>query len=59
MIHQTILRGKDCRKMDGFSAALVVKVANDAAKTAVLQNSKVIGKVHIEKALHENLNYNK
>ena len=45
--------------MDGFSAALVVKVANDAAKTAVLQNSKVIGKVHIEKALHENLNYNK
>ncbi|MEK7088737.1 MAG: ATP-binding protein [Patescibacteria group bacterium] len=50
---------KIAEKMDGFSAALVVKVANDAAKTAVLQNSKVIGKVHIEKALHENLNYNK
>jgi len=45
--------------MDGFSAALVVKVANDAAKTAVIQSSKVISKGHIEKALNENFNYNK
>lgn len=46
-------------KMEGFSAALVVKVANDAAKTAVIQGSRIIEKKHIIKSLNENLNYNK
>lgn len=47
------------KDMDGFSAALVVKVANDAAKTAILQNSKIIEKSHIVKALNENTKYSK
>lgn len=46
-------------KMEGFSAALVVKVANDAAKTAVIQSGKVIQEKHLKKALEENFNYNK
>ena len=47
------------KDMNGFSAALVVKVANDAAKTAILQNSKIIEKSHIIKALNENTQYSK
>ncbi|MFO0795688.1 MAG: ATP-binding protein [Candidatus Brocadiaceae bacterium] len=46
-------------KMKGFSAALVVKVANDAAKTAVIQNQKTVEKEHILKAFSENVKYNK
>lgn len=46
-------------KMKGFSGALVVKVANDAAKTAVIQNSKIVGMEHVLKALNENIKYNK
>lgn len=44
-------------KMKGFSAALVVKVAKDAAKTAVIQNSKIVEKEHLIKALNENIKY--
>ena len=47
------------RKMNGFSAALVVKVANDAAKTAVINGSGVVDEAHIQKALDENLQYSK
>lgn len=47
------------KKMNGFSAALVVKVANDSAKAAVIQNSKVIEREHLMNALTENINYNK
>lgn len=46
-------------KMKGFSAALVVKVANDAAKTSVIQNSKIVEKEHLLKAWNENIKYNK
>lgn len=46
-------------KMKGFSAALVVKVANDAAKTAVIQNRKIVEKEHLLKAFSENIKYNK
>ncbi len=46
-------------KMIGFSAALVVKVANDAAKIAVIGNERVLLQSHIEKALTENLFYRK
>lgn len=47
------------KKMDNFSAALVVKVANDAAKKAVLENKNIIEDDHLSKALEENINYNK
>ena len=46
-------------KMKGFSAALVVKVANDAAKTAVIGNNKIVEKEDFMKALSENIKYNK
>ncbi|MCX6786286.1 MAG: ATP-binding protein [Candidatus Kaiserbacteria bacterium] len=47
------------KKMAGFSAALVVRVANNAARTAVIQNSKVIGENHLLKALEEVIDYSK
>ena len=46
-------------KMNGFSAALVVKVANDAAKTAILENKNIIEQAHLLSAFEENFNYNK
>lgn len=45
-------------KMKGFSAALTVKVANDAAKNAVIQDSKIVDESHLLKALLENTKYN-
>jgi len=44
-------------KLVGFSAALVVKVANDAAKIAVIANEKVLQQSHFEKSLNENILY--
>lgn len=44
-------------KMIGHSAALVVKVANDAAKIAVINNEKGLSQSHIEKSLQENIHY--
>jgi SpoVK/Ycf46/Vps4 family AAA+-type ATPase len=41
-------------RMKGFSAALVVKVANDAAKLAVIGNEKVLLESHFSKSLKEN-----
>lgn len=46
-------------KMQGFSAALIVKIANDAAKSAVIQGGKLVDKDHLNKALEENTKYNK
>ena len=46
-------------KLKGFTSALVVKVANDAAKSAIIQNNKVVNKADILKALSENMKYNK
>ena len=44
-------------RMIGFSAAIVVKVANDAAKIAVIGNENILQQSHIEKSLNENLLY--
>jgi SpoVK/Ycf46/Vps4 family AAA+-type ATPase len=44
-------------RMIGFSAAIVVKVANDAAKIAIIGNEKVLQQSHLEKSLSENLLY--
>lgn len=44
-------------KMIGFSAAIVVKISNDAAKIAVIGDEKVLQQSHIEKSLNENLLY--
>jgi SpoVK/Ycf46/Vps4 family AAA+-type ATPase len=41
------------KKMTGFSAAQVVKVAKDAAKLVVIRGQKQIGKEHFEIALAE------
>jgi SpoVK/Ycf46/Vps4 family AAA+-type ATPase len=46
-------------KMDGYSAALVVKIANDAAKIAVINNDKILKNWHLEKSLIENIHYTK
>jgi SpoVK/Ycf46/Vps4 family AAA+-type ATPase len=45
-------------KMNGFSPALTVKVANDAAKNAVIQHSKIVDESHLLKAILENTKYN-
>lgn len=44
-------------KMMGLSAAIVVKVANDAAKVAVINGDKILEQSHIEKSLNENSLY--
>lgn len=45
--------------LNGFSSALVVKVANDAAKYAVIQGDGVIRREFFDQSLKENLLYNK
>jgi SpoVK/Ycf46/Vps4 family AAA+-type ATPase len=47
------------KKLDGFSAALVVKIANDAAKSAVIQGRDTIILDDFVIALEENQLYNK
>ena len=44
-------------KLFGSSSAIVVKVANDAAKLAVISNEKVLTQSHFEKSLNENIFY--
>lgn len=44
-------------KLKGSSSALVVKVANDAAKFSVIKNDKIVLQSHIEKSIEENLIY--
>lgn len=58
-VSRTIKLEEVAAKMKDFSAALVVKVAKDAAKTAVISNSKTVEKEHLQKALDENKFYNK
>ena len=41
-------------KMKGFSSALIVKIANDAAKIAVIANEDIICHSHFERSLIEN-----
>ena len=58
-VSRTVKWDDIAQKMKGFSAALVVKVANDAAKTAVIRNGKVVEIEHLIKAIDENSKYNK
>lgn len=44
-------------QMVGFSSALVVKIANDAAKIAVIGNENVLQQSHLERSLAENIFY--
>lgn len=45
--------------MEGFSAALIVKIANDAAKNSVIRGNGVVSKEHFIISLAENQLYNK
>jgi len=49
--------GEAASSMNGYSAALVVKIAKDAAKTAVLQNKRIVEQQDILRALSENSNF--
>jgi SpoVK/Ycf46/Vps4 family AAA+-type ATPase len=44
-------------KMEGFSAALIVKIANDSAKLAVIKGENSVGLIYFEEALKENQHY--
>lgn len=44
-------------QMIGFSSAIVVKIANDAAKIGVIGNDKILQQSHLEKSLSENIFY--
>lgn len=46
-------------QLAGHSSALIVKVANDAAKFSVIAEDKTLQQMHIEKAVKENLLYKK
>lgn len=48
---------KIINQMIGFSSALVVKIANDSAKIAVIANEKVLLQSHLERSLSENILY--
>jgi len=45
--------------LEGFSAALVVKVAQDAAKISIIQNKKTLEEVHLSQSIEENIVFNK
>ncbi|HVU53526.1 MAG TPA: ATP-binding protein [Puia sp.] len=47
------------QKLAGFSAALVVKVANDASKIAILEGKNILEQKHLTIAIAENLSFNK
>lgn len=49
---------KITKEMNTFSAALVVKVAQDAAKLAVIEGKKIIEHKHLSLALEENKFFN-
>lgn len=44
-------------KMNGISAALVVKIVNDAAKNTVIANQKILNQDYIEKSIVDNMLY--
>jgi SpoVK/Ycf46/Vps4 family AAA+-type ATPase len=47
------------RQMEGFSAALVVKIAQDATKLTVIEGKKVLDYNQLIQALEENRYFNK
>ena len=50
---------KYAKNMHGLSYALVVKIANDAAKKSIINSHKEISADDLNKALEENLAFNK
>ena len=46
------------KKMSGLSYAIIVKIANDAAKKSVISSSTEISKDDLQKSLEENLAFN-
>jgi len=51
--------GQFAHELNGFSAALVVKVANDAAKACVIEGKGILEKHHVNHAIEENQIFNK
>lgn len=49
---------KLAEQMESFSAALIVKIAIDAAKLAIIQGQQIIGENHFYESLKENQLYN-
>lgn len=47
------------QKLVGFSAALVVKIAEDAAKMSVIEGKKIVQENHLLKSIQENIVFNK
>lgn len=47
------------KKMVGFSSALIVKIAQDAAKKSIINSTGLILPVHLDQALDENMALNK
>jgi len=47
------------QKLQGFSAALIVKIAEDAAKICVIEGKKILGEDHLMKSIKENIVFNK
>lgn len=45
------------RRLEGFSAAIVVKIANDAAKFSIIENEKEVRNHHFDKSFNENQFY--
>ena len=58
-LNKEINLNKCASKMQGLSYALVVKIANDAAKKSIINSSKEISVNDLDKALEENLAFNK
>ena len=58
-IDKTVKWDKVVSQLVGFSAALVIKVANDAAKYAVIEGNGIVNQEYFEKSLAENQLYNK
>jgi len=54
-ISKKIQWNKFIESMMGVSSATVVKIANDAAKLAVLSGEKIINEEHLQTAFQENL----
>lgn len=46
-------------KLVGYSAALVVKIANDAAKISVIKGDKILDYSHLDRSIIENIHYTK
>lgn len=56
-ISKTVSLDVMAKKMDKFSSALIVKIANDAAKLAVIGGRNVVEEADIVNSLKENENY--